>query len=98
MDTIQEIVRTPEGAFAVFIFLFGGVLVLGMMMVALTSKDFHNMLSEVFLGGIKCKSCKKRPKKWIHWHQIKSETTYEGYEWCPFCNAKRYEGFQDRVF
>lgn len=98
MDTIQEIVSTPEGAFVMFIFAFGGVLVFGVIMVAITSQDFREMLSEMFLGGIKCKSCKKRPKKWIHWHQRKGETTYDGYEWCPFCDAKRYSGFADRVF
>jgi len=95
---IQEIVKTPEGVFALFIFAFGGVLVFGVVMVAITSQDFRHMCSELFLGGIKCKSCKKRPKEWIHWHQKEGEDDYNGYEWCPFCDAKRYEGFQDRVF
>jgi len=98
MNTIQEIVRTSQGAFAVFIFLFGRCLVGGIIMVAVISKDFHNMLSEIFFGGIKCKSYKRRPKKWIQWHQRKGETEYTGYDWCPFCGAKRYEGFEDRVF
>ena len=98
MNTIHEIVQTPEGAFAMFIFAFGGVLIFGIVMVAITSQDFRHMLSEILLGGIKCKSCKKRPKKWVQWHQREGETTYEGWEWCPFCGAKRYEGFQDRAF
>ena len=97
-ETMREIVKTPEGAFAMFLCAFGGVLVLGMLMVAITDKDFHHMLSELLLGGIKCKSCKKRPKKWIMWHQREGETEYTGYDWCPFCGVKRYEGFQDRVF
>jgi len=98
MNTIHEIVQTPEGAFAVFIFSFGGVLVFGVIMVAITSQDFRHMLSEMFLGGVKCKSCKKRPKEWVHWTDREGETDYTGYEWCPFCGVKRYEGFQDRVF
>lgn len=95
---ITEIVKTPEGAFALFIFAFGGCLVGGMILTALSSQSFRNFLSEIFFGGIKCKSCKRRPKKWIQWHQKKDETTYNGWEWCPFCNTKRYEGFSDRVF
>lgn len=95
---MQELVSTPEGAFTLFIFAFGGVLVLGVIMVAITDKDFRHMCSEMFFGGIKCKACKKRPKKWLHWVDVKGETTYNGYEWCPFCGAKRYEGFSDRVF
>ena len=95
---IQELVSTPEGSVALFMFLLGGCLVGGIILAALSSTDFRNFLSEMFFGGVKCKSCKKRPKKWVHWHQRKGETTYEGYEWCPFCGAKRYEGFQDRCF
>ena len=98
MSTIQEIVQTPEGAFALFMFAFGGVLVGGMLLVAVTDRDFRHMLSEIFLGGIKCKVCKKRSKEWLQWHQVKGEATYDGWEWCPLCNAKRYEGFSDRVF
>lgn len=98
MDAIQRIAQTPEGAFAMFAFAFGGCLVFGIIMVVITDKDFRHMCSELFLGGIKCKSCKQRSKEWIQWHQQKGETTYEGYEWCPFCGAKRYEGFVDRVF
>lgn len=95
---IREMVSTPEGAFAMFIFMFGGVLVFGMIMAALASQDFRHMMSEICLGGIKCKACKKRPKKWVHWTAIGGETDYTGYEWCPFCGVKRYEGFQDRCF
>lgn len=95
---IQEIVKTPEGMFALFIFALGGCLIGGIVIAAVTNKDFHHMLSELVLGGIKCKSCKRRPKKWMQWYDREGETTYEGYEWCPFCGVKRHEGFQDRVF
>lgn len=95
---MQELVSTPEGAFALFAFALGMTLVGGVMLTALFSKDFRNFLSKMFFRGIKCKHCKKRSKQWIHWYQRKGETTYTGYEWCPFCSTKRYEGFQDRVF
>lgn len=95
---LQELVSTPEGTYALFIFILGGALVGGVILVALSSRGFRNMMSEMFLGGIKCKVCKKRPEKWIHWTDRKGETGYTGYEWCPFCGAKRYEGFQDRCF
>lgn len=95
---IHEVVQTPEGMFAIFVFALGGCLVGGITLTVLFSRDFREMLSEIFLGGIKCKSCKRRPKKWIMWHEKEGETDYTGYDWCPFCGAKRYEGFQDRVF
>lgn len=98
MNAIREMIQTPGGAIVMFVFLFGGCLVGGILLVAITNKDFHHMCSELFLGGIKCKSCKKRPKKWIMWHQKEGETEYTGYDWCPFCDAKRYEGFSDRCF
>lgn len=98
MNTIQEIARTPEGSVALFMFMFGGCLVGGIMLAAATSQDFRHFLSKILLGGIKCQSCGKRPKEWVHWHQREGETDYEGYEWCPFCDTKRYEGFQDRCF
>ena len=98
MEAIQEIVKTPEGSVALFMFLFGGCLVGGIVLAALSSQDFRNFMAEMFFGGIKCKSCRKRPKKWLHWVDVEGETDYTGYEWCPFCKAKRYEGFQDRVF
>jgi len=98
METIQEAVRTPEGAFAVFIFLLGGCLFGGIIIVALSSSDFCNFFSDMFLGGVKCKSCKRRSKQWTHWPDIEGETTYTGWEWCPFCGTKRYEGFEDRAF
>ncbi len=98
MEAIHEVVQTPEGMFAVFIFLFGSILVLSICLAAGTSTDFRNFLSEMLLGGIKCKSCKKRPKKWVHWVDREGETDYTGWEWCPNCGTKRYEGFQDRCF
>lgn len=98
MNTIQEVARSPEGAIALFMFLFGGCLIGGVILAAFSSQDFRNFLSELFFGGIKCKSCKRRPKKWTSWTEIKGETEYDGYEWCPFCGAKRYEGFEDRCF
>ena len=98
---IQELVSTPEGATAAFMFLLGGVLVLGICLAVGTSTDVRHMMSEIWLGGIKCKSCKKRLKpmeQWVHWTDKKGETDYTGWVWCPFCGAKRYEGFQDRCF
>lgn len=95
---IHEMVQTPEGVTALFMFLFGGCLVGGIMLAVLSSQDFRNFLSELFLGGIKCKSCKKRFKDWVHWPDREGETTYEGWEWCLSCGVKRYEGFQDRCF
>jgi len=97
-ETMREIVKTPEGSMALFMFLFGGCLVGGIMLAAFSSRDFRNFLSELILGGVKCKSCKKRPKQWIMWHQREGETEYTGYDWCPLCGVKRYEGFQDRCF
>lgn len=95
---MHELVSTPQGMTALFMFLFGGCLVGGICLAAFSSQDFRNFLSEMLLGGVKCKGCRKRFKEWIQWHQRKGETTYEGYEWCPGCGTKRYEGFQDRCF
>jgi len=97
MEVIQEVARTPEGRVALFMFLFGGVLVGGIMLAALSSQDFRNFLSEFYLGGVKCKSCKRRIKKWKQWHQV-GEADYTGWVWCSHCNAKRYEDFSDRCF
>lgn len=100
MNTIQEILQTPQGVFAVFIFVFGGCLVAGVILVVMMDKDFRHMMSELFLGGIKCKACKRRIKSddWIHWTDKKGETDYTGYVWCPFCKWKHYTGFADRCF
>ncbi len=98
MYTLHEIVQTPEGAIVLFMFLFGGCLVGGIVIAAWSSRDFRNMMSEMFLGGVKCQSCKKRFQEWVHWTDRAGETTYTGWEWCPDCGTKRYEGFQDRCF
>jgi len=97
-EAIQEIVRTPEGASAVFMFLFGGVLVGGIMLAALSSQSFRDFLREMLFGGVKCKGCKRRIKEWTHWTEIEGEDDYRGWVWCPHCKTKRYEGFTDRVF
>jgi len=46
-----------------------------------------------------CSKCHKwvGPSGWIQWHQH-NEKDYDGYIWCPHCDAKRYSGFEDRVF
>lgn len=50
--------------------------------------------------GIKCEHCKCRSKEWKDWYDIEGveEENGRGWIWCPQCEHKQWEGFQDRVF
>ena len=93
IEKLLELPKTTEGAIALFGFLFAGCIVGGIVMCALTSSTFW----EILLNGKKCKKCKKRSKDWIQWHSH-GEKDYDGYDWCPVCDHKQYEGFSDRCF
>jgi len=88
---------TPEAI--VVTFLTGS---LGLFLLCILAKPMYEMLRFVYwmlAGGEKCKGCKQRVKEeeWLQWHQ-KEEKDYDGYVWCPYCDHRKYEGFEDRAF